>query len=631
MRRTLLVAVFLSLLASGVAQAGSLLSVWQKAFPPKVYADPNAVLIAGGDGRCLVVFPATTVRTLFAVSAGGDKAFECRTAGEVTSAPAVADIDSDGKAEIIAATDAGARSELYCFSSDGQERWRTPLLAAVQWSNAVPAELDGQPPLEIVVTSVAGLVQAFDAQGWLLWVFQCGATEDLATPGVNEQAPPETATGVNWDIGGPSAVGDCNADGATEILFPSGSGYLYCLDATGGLLWKARLGKETITGPMIIPSAEGAPSVVGCSVDGRLVCLDGATGQERWSLKLEGEWDSTLAVADLEGDGRLEIVLCNTSFSADCVSEKGELLWRAPLTGGAFAAPAIADLDADGRAEVIFGTRSARLEVFDSAGAPWASLDMPSAVYNSPLVADVDADGRLDILVACRQGQVCRVEAVTQRTAPKALWAGWRGRPDMSACLAAPATGATPARTGRRTAGTWLAGDGLLTPNERVWAVYQGPTPAARFRLSLGGQVLAEAPAQSTAGGARVFAQAPAALPLGNADLTLQVLDAAGAVVGSATKQVMTGSPEAVAAKADEARARREQVASLLRRAEEAGRAAPLQQGALMTADSLIAWAGNQLRSGDWSRASAELDYVLRLLADTEQQLNWALQAKGGE
>jgi outer membrane protein assembly factor BamB len=69
---------------------------------------------------------------------------------------------------------------------------------------------------------------------------------------------------------------DLNGDGRPEVLVASGTGYLYCLDAAGALLWQRRLGLAVhdvaLAGGLIIAGTE----------DGEVHALD-AKGNPVWS------------------------------------------------------------------------------------------------------------------------------------------------------------------------------------------------------------------------------------------------------------------------------------------------------------------------------------------------------------
>ena len=129
-------------------------------------------------------------------------------------------------------------------------------------------------------------------------------------------------------------------DGA--ILFGSGDGRLYSLDATNGSeRWRFATG-----GPV-----DGSPAIAGglvvfASRDGHLYALEAATGRERWKLALGEElpfrwgWDfalSTPAVAGerlFVGSGSGEVLAVEAAT--------GRVLWRHPTGGRVRSSPTVA-------------------------------------------------------------------------------------------------------------------------------------------------------------------------------------------------------------------------------------------------------------------------------------------------
>ncbi len=69
---------------------------------------------------------------------------------------------------------------------------------------------------------------------------------------------------------------DVDGDGRPEILIASGTGYVYCLDARGVLLWQRRLGLAVHD----LVLADGI--IVAGTEDGEIHALDGS-GKSRWS------------------------------------------------------------------------------------------------------------------------------------------------------------------------------------------------------------------------------------------------------------------------------------------------------------------------------------------------------------
>lgn len=136
---------------------------------------------------------------------------------------------------------------------------------------------------------------------------------------------------------------------------------------------------------------------------------------------------SSPAIADIDGNGRDDIVVATNKGRVLVYRGDGSVMWDrdvAPLYGlGAgqqtiASSPAVGDLDGDGRLEVVVGTgyhddacRPGGVVVLDHAGQPvdkWpvrthdnniAPSGCPDPVYGTPALGDLDNDGDLEIVV----------------------------------------------------------------------------------------------------------------------------------------------------------------------------------------------------------------------------------------
>ena len=99
---------------------------------------------------------------------------------------------------------------------------------------------------------------------------------------------------------------------------------------------------------------------------------------------------SQVALADIDGDHRVEIVTCADSGGVIAFEDDGAFKWK--TTGVSCKAPAIADLDGDGTAEVV--VCYAALE--GATGVVRWNSGVTCASYTT--VADIDEDGRPEVV-----------------------------------------------------------------------------------------------------------------------------------------------------------------------------------------------------------------------------------------
>lgn len=146
--------------------------------------------------------------------------------------------------------------------------------------------------------------------------------------------------------------------------------------------------------------------------DEKLYCLDARTGKPRWTFKSEGgPWDASVALADLDGDGKLEILAADSATGTlFCLDPKGKVAWKYRLPSSTDSPPAVADLDGDGKPEVVVGTmttrdRHGRVVCLDpvTRKAKWTAR-VPGHVQSEPVLIDLDGDGKLDVIITTWRG-----------------------------------------------------------------------------------------------------------------------------------------------------------------------------------------------------------------------------------
>lgn len=208
---------------------------------------------------------------------------------------------------------------------------------------------------------------------------------------------------------GTPAVGDLDGDGTLEIVVPRRSGGVLAFRANGSLLWASTRADGTtpytsafdsITVALADLDNDGKAEVVlgGVVLDhlGRLV-TNASIGREAWGGN-DASYGAVSIVADVDGVAATtaqHVVTGNRAIRKD-----GTFVWDVSATVPD-GYPAISDLDEDGTPELVV-VGAGQLRVQNAlTGAVLAQLALPgSGRGGPPTVADFDRDGRMEIAAA---------------------------------------------------------------------------------------------------------------------------------------------------------------------------------------------------------------------------------------
>jgi hypothetical protein len=167
----------------------------------------------------------------------------------------------------------------------------------------------------------------------------------------------------------------------------------------------------------------GGPRRLAAVDDAGTLHLWGADGTEATGFPFEtpgGEVWGSIAAADLDGDGREEILFGSQNDTLYAVDRNGAAFFKRDLGADIMATPAVADLEEDGGPEIVLATRDGQLCVLDAQGRDKGGFPvlLGGPVMADAALADLDDDGCLDVVVGATDGKLYAVCGRTGQNLP---------------------------------------------------------------------------------------------------------------------------------------------------------------------------------------------------------------------
>jgi hypothetical protein len=264
-------------------------------------------------------------------------------------------------------------------------------------------------------------------------------------------------SGVIFDIPGYDgqagvSIADVDVDGVPEIVASTSDHRVAAVDGTGTPEWVSQPFSWSMYPQPAVADLEGDGDV---EIVFDIALVEGANGATISMLNgVTTSW-RTPVIADLDVDGTSEIIVGEKVFA-----HTGAVEWSTSSAGsGNFAA--VADIDGDSGGEVLFVTGSA-LVIHDHDGSQINTLSIPGSNPGPPAVADFDGDGEVEIAIAANSAiSVWEVTGTPLWSSPISDSSGLAG------C-----------------SGYDVDGDGIyevLYADEEVFRIFDGATGTIRF------------------------------------------------------------------------------------------------------------------------------------------------------
>lgn len=300
---------------------------------------------------------------------------------EALVTPAIADIDGDGKPEIIAIRQGG---NLVAINPDGSIKWQsadTLNRPTNPWGGITVADFDGDGKAEIFYSN-----QVFNFDGTLRWTAPSGRGRIGGVYlGFNQISIP---------------VVEAVKAGERPLLLLGGAAFNHL----GQQVWEAVEANGSAIGDGFVAvsdlDGDGSAEIVLISRRRLFILSDTGTVKIGPIGLPGGDFGGPPTIADFDGDGLPDIgvalarVYC--AYRGD-----GTNLWCKPtLDTGGYTGSTVFDFSAGGKAEVLYADES-QFWIFDGqSGQALKVLANPSQTASEyPVVADIDGDGRSDLLV----------------------------------------------------------------------------------------------------------------------------------------------------------------------------------------------------------------------------------------
>ncbi|MBF0478849.1 MAG: VCBS repeat-containing protein [Candidatus Omnitrophica bacterium] len=314
--------------------------------------------------------------------------------------PAISDLNGDGKKEIIGGCD---RNKLCVYDSNGNmvSGWPKLVGGDITSSPAI-ADLDKDGQKEIVIgtdhnnSTFPNQVYVFHPDGSLL----------MGWP-----------KNIDSSVSANPVIADINGDDVLDIVVADWAGTIHVWDKNGVALpgWPRKLpsnkydyaGYINHTSPAVADiNNDGKKEIVICDSAGHVFIFKADGFQLRgWPKEMGSSVQfSSPAIGDVDGDGEIEVAAGSFDGNIYLWKSTGQLMpgWPQSTINPIFSSPVLIDIDHDSKLEIALNSTNGKIYLWKydgSAVAGWPK-QTNSVFLTSPVFGDFDNDGKLNLIAA---------------------------------------------------------------------------------------------------------------------------------------------------------------------------------------------------------------------------------------
>ena len=212
--------------------------------------------------------------------------------------------------------------------------------------------------------------------------------------------------GTEWAA---NVIADLYGNGSSELIQTEVSGTISVFEALTGKLIK----KTTIVGQPVSPSVgdlngDGKLEIVIATTDGSITAL-GDDLTELWRIKIGGpseSWSTSAPVMFGASDGKSYVVAVSGNGGVNCLNSQGRVVWQFPTNVPVSSSVSVGDFDGDGMADIFLITHTGLIYRFDEKGNILWNIDMQGRTLAPGAIVDINNDGKAEYILSTQQGHI---------------------------------------------------------------------------------------------------------------------------------------------------------------------------------------------------------------------------------